>query len=113
MTIIGLKLSGSFLDVIAKVDDSMVDKLKRFDFDVVDLKAAFVIQLQQVQGDKGMGMAPNLSPINIFTRDLKESVVTLKKSDILFFFDIDENLENFYRESIGDITVSSQKVIMP
>ena len=112
MDIVGLKLSASFLDILAKVDD--ISETKHFaGFETIKLKAPFIIQLQQHNSKDGVGMTPHLTPLNIFSQDLKEETLTLKKEDILFFFDVEENLENFYRESIGDVTVKSQKVYMP
>ena len=111
MDIVGLKLAASFLDILAKVED--LSETKHFGFETITIKAPFIIQLQQHKDQNGVGMAPHLTPLNIFSQDLKEETVTLKKEDILFFFDVEENLENFYRESIGDVTVKSQKVYMP
>lgn len=111
--VVGLKLANSFLDVIGKVDDDFKD-LETFTVSTFSIRSACVIQMQQVKNENGnVGMAPQLMPLNMFAGDLGTSNLTLKSSDVLFFFNPDENLENYYRESIGDVTISNQKVYMP
>lgn len=111
--VIGLKLANSFLDVIGKVNDDF-NELETFSVSTFNIQSACVIQMQQVKNEDGnVSMAPQLMPLNMFAGDLGNSNITLKSSDVLFFFDPDTNLENYYRESIGDVTVSSQKVYMP
>lgn len=114
MYIIGFKLKEHFIDVIGKVEDGdNIDAILKKEVKTFKMKSPMFLQFVQKQQEGNVSKHPTLQPVNTFTEDPKSDIIYFSMNDVLVVMNVSNQVENLYREALGDIPVAKSEIVMP